>query len=93
MTSEKDDSPLKRVTFALTEKDFEIIETQRENLMQQGLNITKSEVIRVALRLIDNIGDSFVIPVYNGLDKRKPGRPKDAKNKIPKKPIRKRSVR
>lgn len=69
--------PVERVvrdSFTLPQSDYDLISLARERCLGQGVNVTKSEVIRAGLQVLRDLGDEELLRVVGGLVKVKTGR-------------------
>jgi hypothetical protein len=65
-----------RDTFTLPEDDYAIIKHCRKRFLKQEVNVTKSEIIRIGLKVLEQMSDEEVGESYGLIRKIKIGRPK-----------------
>ena len=65
-----------RDTFTLPEDDYEIIKHCKKRLLKQEISVTKSEIIRIGLKVLQKISDKDLKDSYSLIEKVKIGRPK-----------------
>lgn len=66
-----------RDTFTLPEDDYVIIKHSRKRLLKQEISVTKSEIIRIGLKVLQEMSDKDLKDCYNLIKKVKIGRPKN----------------
>ena len=63
-------------TFTFPETDYQLIAKIRDNLLSNGVAVTKSEVIRAGLNALDKLSLDELKELFDSLLKVKTGRPK-----------------
>ena len=66
---------LVRDSFTFPVEDHDLIQKIVNRCLRQGVSVNKSETLRAALRLLDQLSDSEVIEAFAGIEKIKTGRP------------------
>jgi len=64
-----------RDAFTLPEEDHELIASLRQRAGKQGVLVTKSEVIRAGLKVLNQMRESSLKEALEAVEKLKPGRP------------------
>ena len=65
-----------RDTFTLPEDDYAIIDLCKRRFLKQEISVTKSEIIRIGLKVLEQMSDKEVKESYGLIRKIKIGRPK-----------------
>ncbi len=65
-----------RDSFSMPEEDYALIARMREKALKNQLAVTKAEVIRAGLHLLNKLDDSALTSTFRALEKVKTGRPK-----------------
>lgn len=71
--------PVKKVvrdSFSMPEDDYTLIAAMRSRALKNELAVTKAEVIRAGLQVLNALSDSELSKVLRALEKVKTGRPK-----------------
>lgn len=71
-----------RDSFTLPSGDYELITTIRQRCLKSAVNVTKSEVIRAGLQILQSLSDEELVQVLNSLEKVKTGRPSGKRQKV-----------
>lgn len=66
---------LVRDSFTFPVEDHDLIQKIVNRCLRQGVSVNKSETLRAALRLLDQLSDLEVIEAFVGIEKIKTGRP------------------
>ncbi len=66
---------LVRDSFTFPVEDHDLIQKIIHRCLRQGVNVNKSETLRAALRLLDQLSDSELLEAFQGIEKIKAGRP------------------
>ena len=66
---------LVRDSFTFPVEDHDLIQKIVNRCLRQGVSVNKSETLRAALRLLDQLSDSDLIEAFSGIEKIKTGRP------------------
>lgn len=67
----------KRDTFTIPENDYNIIDQCKKRFLKQEIIVTKSEIIRIGLKLLQDLSNEDLKKSYTLIDKIKIGRPKN----------------
>lgn len=65
-----------RDTFTLPEDDYAIIKHCKKRFLKKEINATKSEIIRIGLKILESLPDQNLRESYDLIKKIKIGRPK-----------------
>ncbi|MBD2302332.1 hypothetical protein [Nostoc sp. FACHB-190] len=71
-----------RDSFTLPSGDYELITTIKQRCLKSAVNVTKSEVIRAGLQILQSLSDEELVQAINGLEKVKTGRPSAKQQKL-----------
>lgn len=71
-----------RDSFTLPSGDYELITTIRQRCLKSAVNVTKSEVIRAGLQILQSLSDEELVQALNSLEKVKTGRPSGKRQKV-----------
>ncbi|MCC5638759.1 hypothetical protein LC593_23590 [Nostoc sp. CHAB 5844] len=71
-----------RDSFTLPSGDYELITTIRQRCLMSAVNVTKSEVIRAGLHILQSLSDEELVQAINSLEKVKTGRPSGKEQKL-----------
>lgn len=65
-----------RDSFSMPEDDYLLIARMRERALKNQMAVTKAEVIRAGLHLLNALSDSEITKTFRALEKVKTGRPR-----------------
>jgi hypothetical protein len=65
-----------RDTFTLPEDDYTVINQCKKRFLKQEVSVTKSEIIRIGLKVLEQMSDEEMMNSYSLIRKIKIGRPK-----------------
>ncbi|MBD2596037.1 hypothetical protein H6G74_17140 [Nostoc spongiaeforme FACHB-130] len=71
-----------RDSFTLPSGDYELITTIRQRCLNSAVNVTKSEVVRAGLHILQSLSDEELVQAINSLEKVKTGRPSAKQQKV-----------
>jgi hypothetical protein len=66
---------VKRDAFTLPAEDCTLIQTLRKKCMKQGVDMNKSEIVRLGIHALQSMKDTDLIKIASQLPKIKTGRP------------------
>lgn len=65
-----------RDSFTMPKMDYDLIGTLKKRSLKAGIEVTKSEIIRLGLKTLNEMNDNDFVSKVNKIEKVKTGRPK-----------------